>query len=192
MAKAIDRVGCVATPSIRVNSGSYLDLLDPQPSQFTFRDIAKALSKICRYGAQVDRFYSVCEHCLHCSTVAQSDCLGREVQAACLLHDAAEAFLGDVVKPLKNLLPQYMELEERMEAMIAEKYGVSFDHPAIKKIDHEMLFAERRSLFSEDNEVWSGQDKTRRLTININCYTPDSVEPLFYARAKALGINTEF
>ncbi len=192
MAKAIDKVGCIGNPFIRVNSGGYLDLLDPKPKQFTFRDIAKALSKICRYGSQCDRFYSVAEHSLHCSNVAKDDCLGREVQAACLMHDAAEAFIGDIIKPLKNLLPQYLEIEAKLEAIIESKYSVDFSNASVKQIDLELLFHERRSLFSEDAEVWLGQDKARRLSFPINCYTPDSVEPLFLARAKALGINTEF
>lgn len=98
--------GCVKN-TIRVRSGLYFDLLDPQPDQFTLSDIAGALSKICRFGGQIDYFYSVAEHSVHCFDQADRDGASPAVCRLALFHDAAEAFIGDVVKPLKVMLPEY-------------------------------------------------------------------------------------
>ena len=121
MGTPADPFGCVKN-TIRVRSGRYFDLLDPQPDQFTLADIAGALSKMCRFGGQIGRFYSVAEHSVLCAQQAAADGASIEVQAACLMHDAAEAFIGDVVKPLKVMLPQYHEVERRVELCIVRKY----------------------------------------------------------------------
>lgn len=98
--------GCVGN-TIRLRSGLYLNLADPRPEQFTFGDIAGALSKICRFGGQIERLYSVAEHCVHCCDLARREGQNLDTQAAALMHDAAEAFCGDVVKPLKIMLPRF-------------------------------------------------------------------------------------
>ena len=98
--------GCVRN-TIRLRSGIYFDLADPKPEQIEITDIAGALSKICRFGGHCYRFYSVAEHCYHCSMVAEASPL------ALLLHDAAEAFTGDIVKPLKIMLPEFAAIERR-------------------------------------------------------------------------------
>src|SRR5581483_7354063 len=110
--------GCINN-TIRLRSGRYLDLADPRPDQFAFADIAGGLSKICRFGGQINHFYSVAEHCWHCCKLAGADGQCLETQVAVLMHDAAEAFCGDVVKPLKIMLPEYAEIERRVEAAIA-------------------------------------------------------------------------
>lgn len=159
--------GCVKN-TIRLRSGAYFDFLDPQPDQFTLEDIAGALAKICRFGAQCDFFYSVAEHSVRCASQASEDGQPTDVQLAVLLHDAAEAFCGDVVKPLKIMLPEYSAVESRVEAVIAEKFGVDFErHRAvIREIDHAMLIAERHAVFSRDDVEWTGEREVRKLLLN--------------------------
>lgn len=156
--------GCVGN-TIRLFSGGYLDLLDPDPETFTIRDIACGLSKICRFGGQIEQWYSVAEHSIWCAHQAADDRHGFDVQLACLMHDAAEAFVGDVVKPLKMLLPEYAEIERGMEAAIARKFGIDFDahKEIIREIDHAMLIAERRKFFSVDHVQWAGESEVREL-----------------------------
>lgn len=180
--------GCVAN-TIRLRSGLYFDLRDPKPNQFTFGDIAGALSKICRFGAQIDRFYSVAEHLFHCAEVAQDDGdLSLETQRAVFAHDWAEAFIGDMVKPLKIMLPEYAEIEKRVELVIAEKFG--FDPTrwvgTIREIDHAMLIAERRALFSKDNVEWFGEKEVRTLEVWFECWQPAQAEAMFERKAKQL------
>lgn len=181
--------GCVNN-TIRLRSGLYFDLANPKPDQFTFQDIAGALSKICRFGGQCEWFYSVAEHCFHCSQVAKADGASIEIQRACLLHDAAEAFCGDVVKPLKVMLGDYGAIEKRIEAVIAEKYGVRFDAPEVREIDWAMLIAERRYLFSSDGVVWTGENQVRVINREFKKWDHIDAEAMFAVRAMQLGIDT--
>ena len=185
-----DPFGCVGS-SIKLRSGKYLDLGDPQPDQFDFADIAGALSKICRFGGQIESFYSVAEHAYHCSRVAGFDNRSLEEQTAVLMHDATEAFLGDCVKPLKNLLPEYVVIEWRMEQVIAEKFGIDFDKhtEVVKEIDRAMLIAERRNFFGSDGKTWAGEDEVRRLSIEFHCWDYQDAETMFVLRARELGIK---
>ena len=105
-------------PTIRLGSGAEFDLLDPWNSEFTLEDVANALGKICRYSGQCSGFYSVAEH----SLLVSQEAVGFELEA--LMHDAAEAFLGDVTRPLKQLLPQYKEIERNVEMAIYSRFNI--------------------------------------------------------------------
>lgn len=180
--------GCVNS-TIRLRSGSYFDFLNPQPSQFTLQDIAGALSKICRFGGQCPRFYSVAEHSVYCYRQAVADDRPPDEQAAVLFHDAAEAFCGDVVKPLKLLLPEYSAIEKRVEAAIGNALGIDFGAYAsiVREIDHAMLIAERRELFSADGVKWFGEDEVRRLKVEFFCWQPEVAEAVFLNAADQIG-----
>src|SRR4051794_32839296 len=92
-------------PMIMLHSGAWFDLSDPSSSAFTIDDVAQGLANICRYAGHCTSFYSVAEHSLLVSETAH----GFEFEG--LLHDAAEAFLGDVTGPLKQMLPEYKRIE---------------------------------------------------------------------------------
>ena len=188
----VEAFGCVAN-TIRLRSGKYLDLRDPQPDQFTFADIAGALAKLCRFGGQCEWFYSVAEHSYHCAKQAAADGQCLETQAACLLHDAAEAFIGDIVKPLKIMLPEYLVIERRLEAVIFEKFLVQFhrEESVVREIDRAMLVAERRFLFSRDAVEGHGENDVRRLTVEFKRWKPGDAEEMFVVRSKSIGINIE-
>lgn len=176
--------GCVKN-TIRLRSGRYFDFIDPQPEQFTLQDIAGALSKICRFGGQCPRFYSVAEHSLFCQTQAAIDGLGFEAQMAVLFHDAAEAFCGDVVKPLKIMLSEYSAIEQRVEDAIGVSLGIDFNahKEVIREIDHAMLIAERRAIFDADGVKWFGEDEVRRLYPSFAFWSPDVAEQAFLNEA---------
>lgn len=176
--------------TIRLMSGRYLDLKDPQPDQFDIVDIAAGLSKICRFGGQIQRFYSVAEHLVWAHFVAYQD--GRDTQTlrAAFMHDAAESFLGDVVKPLKDMLPEYRAIEDRMTAVIAAKYDIDFDatKAVVDEIDHALLIAERRQLFSPDKVKWTGEDVVRRIRVPFQCWKPIQAESEFLEVAYTLQL----
>lgn len=181
--------GCVGN-TIRLRSGRYFDLSDPQPDQIEFSDIAGALSKICRFGGQIERFYSVAEHCYHCGLVAMHDGLSPDAIKAVLLHDATEAFVGDMVKPLKVMLPEYSEIELRVERAIEQKFDVDFaaHAEAVREIDFAMLIAERRAMFSVDDVQWTGEENARRLRVQFPCWNPPEAEAMLVIRARNAGI----
>lgn len=182
--------GCVNN-TIKLRSGKYINLVDPQADQIDFLDIAGALSKICRFGGQCQEFYSVAEHCYHCAAVAKKDGQPDSIVLACLLHDGAEAYLGDVVKPLKIMLPEYQKVEWLMEQAIALKFGVNLEatHAAMKEIDRAMLIAERRAMFSTDHILWNGENEVRTLDVSFSKWCPQTAEFWFTHFARSLGVE---
>lgn len=181
--------GCVNN-TIRLRSGKYLDLANPKCDQFEFSDIAGGLSKICRFGGQIERWYSVAEHSYHCAMQAATDGLPVEVQRAVLLHDAAEAFVGDIVKPLKIMLPEYENIEDAIGSVIEDRFGVDFIayQETVKEIDRAMLIAERRAMFSRDNVTWTGDDSVRKLSTQFQFWDWRVAEQMFVWRARQVGI----
>lgn len=111
---------------IRTNSGAMIDILHPDPALICIEDIAHSLSHICRYNGHVDRHYSVAQHSVIMAIMPE---IPGELKLTALLHDAAEAYLGDVVKPLKHLLPEYLKIEENMERVIAKAFGLVYPFP---------------------------------------------------------------
>ena len=184
--------GCYKN-TIRLISGRYLDLRDPQPDQFTLTDIAGALSKICRFGGQCQRFYSVAEHSVMCAAQARDDGYAIDVIAAALMHDAAEAFIGDVVKPLKVMLPEYDVIEKRMESVIAAKYKIEFKQTSgkWKEIDRAMLIAERRAMFTPDKVTWTGENDVRALNVMFKYMNPPTARIAFLGQAAAVFISDD-
>ena len=188
--------GCFKN-TIRTRSGRYLDLLDPQTHQIDFGDIAGGLSKICRFGGQIGthfrpwEFYSVAEHCVHCAEQASADGLSLNHQRDALMHDASEAYIGDIVKPLKVLLPQYAELEERLMQRIEIKFFLSFrtTQAEVTEIDHAMLIAERKHFFTRDDVEWTGQKNVRTISPVLIGWHPSDAEKRFTEKARALGIT---
>src|ERR1043165_2313879 len=102
-------------PTIMLHSGAWLDFCEPASSEFTIEDIAHGLANICRYSGQCKDFYSVAEHSILVSETAK----GFELEA--LLHDAAEAFLGDITRPLKQMHPDYKRIENDVERAILDR-----------------------------------------------------------------------
>ena len=152
--------GCVGS-TIRVASGHYFDFLNPDPKMITIENIAKPLSRICRFGGHIASFYSVAQHCCSATIACRMAGFGREEQLAVLLHDAAEAFCGDVVKPLKLMLGNaYSDVEDRVEKAIGIAFGVDFDKHkyVIKKFDLAMLMLEKKYFFPQDSVKWAGED----------------------------------
>jgi hypothetical protein len=124
--------------AIQTRSGLMFDFANPQQDSIDLHDIAHALALTNRYGGHTSDPYSVAQHCVLCSEQAPP---GLEMEA--LLHDAAEAYIGDVPSPLKQMLPDFRATEKRVEAAIAEKFGVPTTmSPAVKMVDTRMLVTE--------------------------------------------------
>ena len=94
------------------------DPLRPKPELVDIVDIAHALSMLCRANGHFKSFYSVGQHCINCAKEAAAKGYTTKVQLACLLHDASEAYLSDVTRPVKAELPRYKEIEEPLQEML--------------------------------------------------------------------------
>lgn len=118
---------------------------DPRPEDVHIEDIAHALSQICRYGGHSPRFYSVAEHSFHVShLVPPEDALHA------LLHDAAEAYCGDIVRPLKLNLPGYKDIEAANWKAICARFELDEVLPdSVHHADVAMLFAEQKALMKQ-------------------------------------------
>jgi uncharacterized protein len=117
-------------------------------------DIAHALSLMCRANGHVSRFYSVAQHCLNCAKEAGARGLSDEIQLACLLHDASEAYISDITRPVKRSLPQYLAYEEVLQNRIFDKFNLSHlgegEHAIVKEIDDCLLYYEFLDLMREE------------------------------------------
>lgn len=168
-------------PSIRLHGGAWLDLTTPESCDFTIDDIAHGLALQCRYAGQCRDFYSVAEHSLLVCEMVGEDPL------AALLHDAAEAFLGDVTRPLKQILPDYRKVEARMQAAILERFGVAtVPNPAIKRADLRVLAAEQKQVMPEGTDEWADRDGIEPAPVTVRFLAPFEAKRQFLARFESL------
>lgn len=116
---------------IRTFTGLYIDVFNPTPEMICIDDIAHGLSNVCRFAGQISRFYSVAQHSLMvCNSVE------KEYKMQALLHDASEAYLGDMPSPIKRMFPEYKNVEQNLMSVIAEKFGFEKDlHNCVKQAD---------------------------------------------------------
>lgn len=168
-------------PTIMLRSGAWFDFCAPASSNFTIEDIAHGLANICRYSGQCTSFYSVAEHSIHVSEMAK----GFEFEA--LLHDAAEAFLGDITRPLKQLLPEYKKIEANVERAILDRFGVSGPIPLqVKQADLRVLAAEQRQVMPEGTDGWVRGQKVEPAPIVVRHLSPSEGKRIFLERFELL------
>lgn len=98
--------------------------LDPRLDEVKVEDIAHALSQMCRANGHFRTFYSVAQHSINCAREARASGLPSRIQLACLLHDASEAYISDITRPVKCYLDEYRKIEHRLQNIIFEKFGL--------------------------------------------------------------------
>ena len=162
---------------IRTYTGKEFYPMDPQPEAIDIRDIAHALSMVCRGNGHVNRFFSVAQHCINCALEAAARGYSSRVILACLIHDASEAYMSDVPRPFKQFLGEYLKQEERLLEVVYEKFLGSpltdTEQKILKQIDDDMLYFDLRELL---NEPQDGPEPEVHIEINYD-FTPfDEVE----------------
>ena len=135
---------------IKTYSGIMFDPLCPDTELISIVDIAHALSMLCRANGHFKSFYSVGQHSINCMQEAKARGYSRKIQLACLLHDASEAYLSDVTRPVKQELPKYLEIEEPLQEAIWRKYlGAELteeEKVRVFEIDDAMLYYKFKAL----------------------------------------------
>ena len=138
---------------IHTNSGKQFYAFDPSPDMVDINDIANGLSKLCRYAGQCDEFYSVAQH-----SVIISKFVSPEHALAGLLHDAAEAYLTDIPRPIKHMFNEhagnlFSNTESAIFAAVAERFEISSEIPEeVHQADYNIVCDEASVLFAEAPE----------------------------------------
>ena len=124
------------TPNcIRTFSGRYINVFDPNPNDIIIEDIAHALAHIPRFGGHLPVFYSVAQHCIMCAGY-----VNEKFAFEALMHDATEAYLLDIPKPIKDMLPHYVHAEKHIHKIISWNFGVPIEMSSeVKEVDRVML-----------------------------------------------------
>lgn len=126
--------------------------LDPKFEEIKTQDIGHALSLICRGNGHVKYFYSVAQHSIYCAKEAKNRGYSLRVQLACLLHDASEAYISDITRPVKKQLNEYIKIEDTLQNSIYSSYGLNDlskdELLLIKKVDDAMLKYEMKELMN--------------------------------------------
>lgn len=126
--------------------------LDPNIEDIDIEDIAHALSLLCRANGHFKHFYSVGLHSLNCAYEAIARGYSENVVLGCLLHDASEAYLADITRPVKKHLHKYLEFENVLQNKIFEKWIPTFtdeEKKLVFEIDDAILYYEFVALFGE-------------------------------------------
>ena len=166
-------------PYVSTFLGNRFYLTRPHIDDVAIEDIAHGLAYQCRFNGQTQDFYSVAQHSLIVMQIVP-----EEHRLAALLHDAAEAYLGDMVKPLKNLFPEFSEIEGRVMEIIGHCFGVDLAnlHPSIKLADRIALATEKRDLMPHSTEPWV-------YLVGIEAL-PEIIEPMPPQAAKQAFLET--
>lgn len=137
-------------PWIQTFTGKAFRPLDPRAEDVDLIDIAHALAMTCRYSGHTKRFYSVAEH-----SVLVSQMVPPEHAREALMHDAGEAYLPDIPRPIKRFLTGYKQREERLDRAIAEHFGLRYPwHESIHVADTIILADEKLALMGPEPMPW--------------------------------------
>lgn len=158
---------------------------NPTPDTIFLEDIAHALSNICRYSGHSKYFYSVAEHC---NVMAK---LFPSYAGLALFHDCAEAYMGDIPRPVKALLPEYRLMENKILRVVFDMAGLVLNRESLEIIeymDNVMLSHERRSIDimqnREDISWGPAIDSIDDGVYPFRCYDPNIVEDLYLKALK--------
>jgi hypothetical protein len=131
---------------ITTYSGEFFHPLEPEIEKIRVEDIAHALSLMCRANGHISSFFSVAQHSINCCNEADARGHSKRIQLACLLHDASEAYISDITRPVKKELPEYLKIEDNLQGTIFKKFiKTSLTSDELKKvfeIDDAMLYHE--------------------------------------------------
>jgi hypothetical protein len=138
----------------RTFSGRRFPIFTPRLSDYELDDIAASLSKQCRFNGHTKRFYSVAQHSLNVYRIVSEPAKGWA-----LFHDAGEAYVSDVITPLKRHLPLVKDAEERIQDDLILRYAISYDNAIAEEVhaaDRYMVFLEAETLLNNANTAeWS-------------------------------------
>lgn len=157
--------------------------LDPRPDEIFIEDIAHALSMQCRYAGHCIRFYSVAEHCVHLARAFTA--MGApDLARWALLHDASEAYLIDVPRPVKPHLAGYKPAEAKVMAAVAARFGLPPDMPAEVHAYDDRIIADERKNLTRCVAEWD--HRAEPIGIALANWPPETAEAFFLSKFDSL------
>jgi uncharacterized protein len=176
-------------PYLQTVSGRWVNPFDPDPDQLDAGDIARALANQCRFGGHSRVFYSVAQHSVIVSELVEQRGGDAEDVFAALMHDASEAYLGDMPHPIKHrssLGAAFKAAEDHLEAALRERFGIKAHVPEIKRADRALLATERRA-FSGEGWHWPELEGVEPLELELTALAPDEAAQAFAQRYAELA-----
>ena len=181
---------------IRTYHGIDMDPFCPKREDIDIKDIAHSLSLICRANGHISHFYSVAQHCLNCEKEAQARGYDARTRIFCLLHDATECYISDLIRPIKRRFPEYYEAEERLAKLIYQSLvgGMPTDDELekVSKVDDTLLYHEFLAL---SGARFFDQEPKLSAKLSFETEAVEAVRERFIARfyelAKEMGCKTD-
>jgi 5'-deoxynucleotidase YfbR-like HD superfamily hydrolase len=178
-------------------TGKKLYILDPQPEAICIEDIAHSLARTVRYRGHIKDgvWYCVGEHSIHVANVAASHKgpykKTRAQVMRAFMHDAVEAYMGDIPSPIKASIPELRAAERDIEHVIMAKYGLQLHKPDwLDAIDKRIIVDERRAVMSPTDNVWL-IDNLNPLGVDIQCWDIEEAEHRFLQMFHDLSIRKQ-
>jgi 5'-deoxynucleotidase YfbR-like HD superfamily hydrolase len=169
---------------VETYTGGGVDLFDPDPATVSIEDIAAGLAHTCRFGGHCRRFYSVAEHSLYVHHEFPRE--EPRLRLLALLHDAGEAYVGDVPRPLKT----EVEAFERVERQVLDAVwtGLGIEPPTDAEWERVMAADDRLLAYEADELLedgsWAAAPPDR--DYDLGAESVDAVRERFRSRAEAL------
>jgi hypothetical protein len=162
-------------------SGVMIDVSHMSIEDVRLQDIAHALSMQCRYNGHVKKFYSVAEHSVLLAEHIFVFSVDPKAALYALLHDGSEAYLGDIVRPIKGLMLEYLNIERHVQTVIFERFGIADLEIEWQRLidlcDHRILINEKDALLNE-NIIWN-VPYVALPNLHIKCMVPGYAEAAF-------------
>jgi len=171
-------------PYLQTVSGRWVNPFDPDLGQLDAGDIARALANQCRFGGHSRVFYSVAQHSVIVSRLVEERGGDAEDVFAALMHDATEAYLGDMPHPIKHrsaLGAAFRQAEDQLEEALRDRFRIKADVPEIKRADRALLATERRA-FSAESWHWPELEGVEPLDLELTAWPPDEAARAFAER----------
>lgn len=163
---------------VQTYTGRRVDLFDPKPEQIDIEDIAHALSMQCRFGGHTREFYSVAQH-----SVIVAMAVPVQLAFVGLMHDATEAYIGDMVRPLKQELPGFKVAEDAIWGAVCQRWP---DLPIA--LPREVKLADMRALATEARDMLPGGPRDWESIIGVEPF-PLVIQPQSQADAKRMFLH---
>lgn len=161
---------------------------DPRPEDIRLLDIAHHLSNICRFTGATREHYSVAQHCVLMSYLPK---MPNSLRMVALLHDAAEAYIGDFARPVKYLVPDMCQLDKLNTAAVEVAFGIHLEpkRQEIREADLTMLVTERMQLLSVNFPTKRTERARPAANLHIRCWAPSEAKERYLKRFQELVYN---